>query len=58
MGIFRPWVAVEALADDAHGVSMMVKIRIWYDSPVCEKKEQKDGSSWNFGERLPAIVMV
>ena len=34
-GIFQPWVAVEALADDAHGVSMMVKVAY---CTVCEKR--------------------
>jgi hypothetical protein len=39
MGVFRTWAAVEALADGAHGVLMMVKIAI---DPVCEKKGQQE----------------
>ena len=40
MGIFQPLAAVEALADDANGVSMMVKIAYRTIAPVCEKKGQ------------------
>ena len=59
MGIPQLWAAVEALADDAHGVSMMVKIVNCTIAPVCEKGDKKRSDvERNFGESPPTIVMV
>ena len=45
-GIFQPWVAVEALADNAHGVSMMEKVAFVQFVKKGEDKKRSDVELW------------